>query len=174
MPINRWRSVRYEGDGCDCFQCLLCYKEWIAHTAPGHGWSFCPYCGTKWDGQQKTKEEHHPIAPREEPAYILVVQGRSLFDGWESEWKDTYVQIRAGEGEMYGHSSHSAYVFHRWLLEIAEAKGQEAKEKKSHAQYCKYTGQHTPFSPLAVHQLRLVQRKNGQDKVILQYLPTRL
>ena len=49
MPINRVRFVKYCDDGVSEYQCLSCYESWRASTSP-EGWTFCPYCGTKWDG----------------------------------------------------------------------------------------------------------------------------
>ena len=35
MSIPRWRYVRYTDDGSSLYQCLNCYNDWDARTAPG-------------------------------------------------------------------------------------------------------------------------------------------
>jgi hypothetical protein len=52
MAINRWRCVRYTDDGCSEYQCLACYKMWEGRNNPEYSqWTFCPYCGSKWEGR---------------------------------------------------------------------------------------------------------------------------
>lgn len=64
MGIPKWREVKYTDDGCCIFQCLACKQKWEARTSPngngrvtGGAWSFCPYCGVRWDGELEQSRE---------------------------------------------------------------------------------------------------------------------
>lgn len=46
--LNKWRRVGYTDDGCVEYQCLACYARQDTRSFYE---SFCPNCGTKWDGQ---------------------------------------------------------------------------------------------------------------------------
>ena len=59
MALNKWRKVGYTDDGCTEYECLSCYKGWEGRGSP-HQWTFCPHCGTKWDGcHEWNNEEKH-------------------------------------------------------------------------------------------------------------------
>jgi hypothetical protein len=65
--VNRWRYVTYVDDGVYRFQCLFC-KNFFCEPPLGWGWNtengaqYCPYCGTKWEGQLKRKLKRWEIA----------------------------------------------------------------------------------------------------------------
>ncbi len=58
MSIPKYRYVEYTDDGCGLSQCLNCYQTWEGRGT--HGWAFCPYCGTKWEGQQECRSHTDP------------------------------------------------------------------------------------------------------------------
>ena len=58
--LNKWRTVEHLDDGVISCECLSCYGQWNSTTSPERGgWSFCPLCGTKWEGEHKCEEHGH-------------------------------------------------------------------------------------------------------------------
>lgn len=52
MSIPKWRYEKDSDDGCNIYQCLSCYQSYEGRSSPTY-WSYCPYCGVKWEGEHK-------------------------------------------------------------------------------------------------------------------------
>lgn len=172
--LNRWRYVAYTDDGASIYQCLKCYEKWEARTSPGDRWRFCPYCGTIWDGQHEwDAEKKWNFRQRKSyvSPFIWVIQEKVLFSDFEKDWADTYKRMDAFS---WGRWTTAREVLSMWKTEIAVANENINEEKKSHKQYCKYSGKNIPFCAFTVTQLRLIARwADGLQKAALEYLPTR-
>ena len=59
--LSEYRRVCYEDDGCDRWQCLSCYKDFVSHDNPEWSkWNFCPHCGVKWAGKRECRDHYTP------------------------------------------------------------------------------------------------------------------
>ena len=85
MAIPKWRHVEGTDDGCGISQCLSCYATWEGRSWTSE-WSFCPYCGIKWEGQH----ECHDRFDVREHRWFTRVHNREPKDWMElSDWTKT-------------------------------------------------------------------------------------
>ena len=105
---NKWRYVKDGSDGESTYSCLACKAFWVACTSPA-GWTFCPYCGTRWDVEHKCRPQYMPrwewdrygekgrpnrygnydwqeLARKKQLERVWLIQVRSKWDG--SDWSD--------------------------------------------------------------------------------------
>jgi len=85
MSINKWMFRGYQDEGCSAYQCLNCYNSWSGRTnvsGPSQygayeGFVYCPFCGTKWEGEHKRVYKRHHIkrGPAEWFKYYWTLEG---------------------------------------------------------------------------------------------------
>jgi len=93
--MNRWREIQYVDDGCTAYQCLQCKESFTSRTECGgdHGYKFCPFCGTKWEGEHlwQDKIEYFPFVELPLEAQ-WVMFSRSRFANSDDAWTDWTVE----------------------------------------------------------------------------------
>ena len=95
VGINYWRCVGYEDDGHSRYQCLSCKRDWISGEAPGYtsgvdyhrSWNFCPFCSTRWEGEQKPSNRKKNLEKMMEKIYSKPIK---------SKWR---IEYRSSRGE---------------------------------------------------------------------------
>ena len=128
MSIPFWRNKKYTDDGCCIYQCLSCYQTWEARTSPyseehcikyEDGFKYCPYCGIKWEGEIKQKEDHYDFKAseikekkykeREDKKHWWVLVAREKYD---DRFKPLY-RVEAG-------GRYPAKAIRNWFLSNKE------------------------------------------------------
>lgn len=57
--LNKWRYVESGHDGEEVYQCLAC-GGYLYLASELCGWNYCPYCGTRWEGEHKCRPHGIP------------------------------------------------------------------------------------------------------------------
>ena len=98
MAINRWREVRGTDEGCMIFQCLSCYGQWEGRGYL-RGWSYCPLCGTKWDGKQECRNHGEPKHRWQDETRLSYEEERAQYQSqrlWSLDQREVVDHYRDG------------------------------------------------------------------------------
>ena len=121
LERGQYRYVEYDDDGCDRYQCLWCFNDFVMRDNPEY-WNFCPKCGRSWFKKADCR-------PREIPRWAWDRGHREWFDGmypivkkkpiiWFIEFRTRWPEIGKRvesvwtqwmeDGEVYGNDWQSA------------------------------------------------------------------
>jgi len=56
--LPKWRYVEDGGDSLCIYQCLSCHGRFSTDRL--HGWSYCPRCGVRWEGEHECRRHAVP------------------------------------------------------------------------------------------------------------------
>lgn len=95
MPINKLLCLGSVGDGATSYKCLLCGKSW--YKSSWDDFIYCPFCGTKWDGEQPNLKmerlgheyeiKRKKFTVKEVPFYVIVIETRAKSGTFLRDWK---------------------------------------------------------------------------------------
>jgi hypothetical protein len=113
MSINQYRRVCYEDDGCDRWQCLSCYKEFVSYDNPEWSkWNFCPHCGTKWAGKRECRDHYTPrwqYELEQDGICVSAPDRASARRSWVIEKRTVFWQRDDEKGGLTLHTSHKSH-----------------------------------------------------------------